>query len=263
MAAKKKRKYVSNPARAVATTSIPSKVREDGKVGSDDAVICDTPECPVIEAVNVNSLRLSGSDKQTSEKLIVDMTSEELVHHLAQAELQNFVDQYHAKSLKEASRQAAKLVSERRLSRQAADRLQSETWLTEELITRIFDADTDPSDQELVLDTTNTVPLPRDESEILATIWTVHEVLSLLGLRDRDAALVFVLERWSSLGLIQPGEMLLGLEEALVWYARSPDLDNVLQYDKVDHQTDHRGAEPQDNTLKSGMLLKHGHCIVQ
>lgn len=254
MAAKKKKKNVSNPARAVATTSIPSKVRETGKAVSDDTAVCDTLERATINSVSTDSRDTPASEDRAAEKLLVDMSNEELEHHLAQAELQNFVDQYDAKSQKEASRQAAKLVNERRLSRQAADRLQYETWLNEDLITSIFDADAEAPDQKHSIDLTDVVRLPRDESETLATIWTLHQVLRFLELPSLDAALRFVLERWSSVGLIQSNDMLLGLEEALTWYARNSDLEDILQYDKIDQQLDDVATDRQKNVLTSGML---------
>lgn len=254
MAAKKKKKNVSNPARAVATTSIPSKVRENGKAVSEGTAVCDTLERATVDSVSTDSRDTPATEEKAAEKQLADMSNEELEHHLAQAELQNFVDQYDAKSQKEASRQAAKLVNERRLSRQAADRLQYETWLTEDLIASIFDADAEASDQKDSIDVTNIVRLPKDESETLATIWTLHQVLRFLELPSLDAALVFVLERWSSVGLIQSNDMLLGLEEALIWYARNSDLEHILQYDRINQQLDDVATDHQNNVPTSGML---------
>ena len=183
---KKKKKPVSNPARGFATTSVASKVRtqeiedvdSEQKI-NDTSSISDVPKDDNKRSNGV-SISCLEPDKQLHE-----MTPEELEAHLEESDLQAFLERHGEKTKRDASRQVARLKTEKRLLRSQAESLHTTKWLTPEVKVMLqthIDSER-PFDQKISI-TSNAPSLSSDD--LLVQFWKIYLILLELGFSDTD-----------------------------------------------------------------------------
>ena len=165
---KKKKKAFSNPARGFATVSTPSKRVDESPPdvnGNRETPSCDDKLVnPEPEAQQLGSSEHGASNLQ-------HMTPEELEQHLEEAGLQSLLDLHGQRSKKDASRQVARLETERRSLRQGGMVLETDGWLNQvlgeilELARSSFSA----------LNITQTVEQPLNETDLCIKLWSVQQ----------------------------------------------------------------------------------------
>ena len=181
---KKKKKPAANPARGFATTSIQSKSRTDQTPGdSADVSGVATPATKSETPIDPGEGGTKASDV-LSKRELHELSPEELESQLESAELQQIVEKHAAKVRKEASRQASRLQTEKRLLRNSADFLSLRGWLPDELMLEIY---------ELTLASTHDMkqsdlrPGAGTGDDLIAKVWTLRNVLVDLGISVRQS----------------------------------------------------------------------------
>ena len=198
---KKKRKpTASNPARGFATTSVASKQKaqetELSPLISEQTDV--RSESELCNAHDLNHNVVSDRDLKP-EKQLHELSPEELEAHLEESDLQAFLEKHGEKVKRDASRQVARLKTERRLLRAQAQPLRTRPWLQSEIITQVQDHISEES--VLFRSSFNTPssasPPPPSNGDILLQVWRVFLILSELGfsLHDTEEAVNHLLKR--------------------------------------------------------------------
>lgn len=224
---KKKKKQQSNPARGFATTSTISKAQIQEPVLSstdqqlDAATGDDSPHAQSIH------------DKQQAENVreLKDLTPEELEKQLEETDLQLLVDQHGDKVQRNASRQASRLQTERRLLRSNSDFLKIESWISSDIMDHIIkkgDSRSHSSNQEPISKAVAERNTLNSDDDLLVKAWTLYELLPQIGFSETQT--------WSALTeLFQENfeisndssklykESIWGLDQCLDWKARVSD----------------------------------------
>ena len=233
---KKKKKPTSNSARGFATTSVPSKHRsQDG-----ERVRKATPDTfeTKVEANQPVQNSYSIKVQKESEKALDELDSEELEKQLEISELRILIDRYGESTKKNATRQASRLQTERRLLRTQADQMRIHRWLPAELVQSIIDrlagqeAGNDKTQGEYAIYSS----LPKvSEDDLLIKIWTLYRLLPLIGFSDshRETLICELLKNYS-IGTTRTDfegkESLWGLDYCLNWFAEHLEPQDTLSY---------------------------------
>ncbi|KAI1626591.1 adenosinetriphosphatase [Exophiala viscosa] len=241
---KKKKKAAANPARGFATTSLPSKTKV---VEEQDETQSDTPTVTSGQGVSTAS-QIPDSKSATSvhepgkTANISDMSPEELEKHLETSELETMVERYAARSLADASRQVARLDTERRQLRPQAYKLSTYSWLDEETTEELFASSLPALSSG---STSNSVPSPESEEKVLIDLWTIERVLQALKLPRVAEAVAHVAGLAISGQVTADTDNLPGLSEAFRWYAANTQPGELSHYE---HVPETKAARSGDNT---------------
>ena len=228
MAAKKKKKPTSNPARGFTTVSLPSKAKVDDGASEASIVPTDTGSAEPLGHARQGAVGAAQPPQETSS--IPGMTPDQLEEHLEDAELQNIVEKFAERSKREASRQMARLETERRTLRAHAMPLETDDWLTEALVEEVFKMH---HSDELA----GPFRMPQNDKELqqddlLVKLWTLQQVLKLLHVPHAERVLKHVVSHRSDRTLSSK-DYIWGLEESLDWlalYAKHEKLPSYQPY---------------------------------
>jgi ATP-dependent RNA helicase DHX29 len=161
-------------------------------------------------------------------------TPEELEKHLEEAEFQILVDKYAAKCKGDATRQATKLETERRVFRQQAASLSLLEWLPTEMQERILElAGIEEHDQLLSngrIAGTKQAGLP--EEELYTKLWVLKQTLLNLEFPENrvEEALKHILLYFSGNSLSASRDVVWNLDESLDWLAMHSDKTELPSY---------------------------------
>ena len=250
MPTNKKKKKATNPARGFATTSTVSK----SKIIDDtleDADVVSTPgagECHA-QSPPATEVLINGQNASLD---LSQLSPEQLELQLEESELQMLVENFGETSRKDASRQTSKLQTERRLLRSQAERLNSATFLPEELIQLILaqierhsgignkasNSESKRGEKKILLD------------DLSIKLWTLRRALEGLGFLESSvqAALshAFRIHRIDSASNMAAGkDSLWGLDQCLDWLALTCKSDEMPDYDSP------RTEKPEGHTMNS------------
>ncbi|KAL9109000.1 MAG: hypothetical protein Q9227_006240 [Pyrenula ochraceoflavens] len=185
---KKKKKPAPNPARGVATTSVPSKARvavsEEAKVDEQG---------PSSHNGNQTNVPLSESHQSTipehhvGSKTTQEMTPSQLEEHLEQAELQSALEISGSRARKDAHRVATRLQTDRRILRPQAAYLDM-TLLDASIKNEILELERAEQQLSKVGHAISQTDLPPEIDQCMH-LWTAQLVLEQLGLYYNDDAL--------------------------------------------------------------------------
>ena len=223
---KKKKKPTSNPARGFATVSIPSKPKAADFV----AVSEDT------KPAGLNSNQLNGSGKTEPDLQNYSREPETLQDDLEEAELQSIVEKYASKCRNDASRQASRLETEKRLLRHQSSFLNLSEWLPQELLSRILEiAKEDESQNRNTMRLLDIARAKRAtvEEELICRLWTLQGTLLKLHFSSDkiEEVLKYILSHQSVTSSAGPKESVWGLDEALGWLSLHCDQDDLPSYE--------------------------------
>ena len=222
MAVKKKKKPASNPARGFTTVSLPSKAKMDSGASEAETAPADAGNTELLEHARQGAVDVAQASQETSS--IPGMTPNQLEQHLEDAELQDIVEKFAERSKREASRQMARLETERRTLRAQAMHLHVDDWLTEELVEEVFKL-------HHIDELAGTFRMPQNDKELqqddlLVKLWTLQQVLKLLHVPHAERVLKHVVSHRSDRTLSSK-DYIWGLEESLDWlalYAKQEEL---------------------------------------
>jgi len=219
--AKKKKKPAANPARGFATVSQPSKSKALGasERSTPDNTVPTQATSPKRDHVPGDAPKLGGSPT-TSATDIKEMSANELEAYLEEAELQALLDGQGSRCKSEATRQVAKLESERRQGRAQAHKMATYSWLADETVDEVIDL------YNAEVNLTGKQPRPSVQGmiedqgdQLLLNLWTLEQVLTTLRFPCTADALHHVAKQ-SMLGdVTDEHDSIFGLEAALQWYA--------------------------------------------
>ena len=192
---RRKKKPVSNPARGFATTSVASKIRtkeiEDTPITEETTA---TSSKPVLEGSQVIGEDVASNSQSDPEKKLHEMTPEELEAHLEESDLQVCLEIHGERVKREASRQVARLKTERRILRTQADTLRTTRWLPPELIVLMQDyiGEEGANVRERLTSPSN-FDIP--SNDLLVQVWKLYLILPGLGFSsiDTEDALTYML----------------------------------------------------------------------
>lgn len=240
---RKKKKAASNPARGFATTSIASKPKEVHVTEEAEAAVLTQDE------------QLGKADSVVSKSIAVDSTSkelhelspEELEIQLEESDLQLLVEKQGEKSKKDASRQIARLQTERRVLRTQAVPLSTHRWLPPELMLQITDQlGAQMASGGLYVEFDNKAkPQSIPEDDLSVRLWTLGQVLVKLGFSEARAheAISQLLQNEQlakHATLAQAKDFIWGLEECLDWLGLVCEPVEMLDYDASRHDAHQR-----------------------
>lgn len=228
---KKKTKPTANPARGFATQSVASKPKPENvsEVNSKNASGVATPADKTATPASASSeVQHAENVPAAPEKELHELSPEELEAQLEASELQQFVERFGPKAKKEASRQVARLQTDKRLLRGQSDFLSVKDWLPDEIMQQILDLTHADRRQESNPVKRNKLPLGDD---LIAKVWQLRQCLLDLAIplsRVEDVLAHVV----SNPPPDSPSPMW-GLEECFEWLALNCEAGELEDYDFV------------------------------
>lgn len=234
---RKKKKAAANPGRGFATTSTPSKPKplEDNASVTEEAGSTTSP--PANEAVLVE--KIPSPDRELHQ-----LTPDELERQLAESELQILVEKHGGKSRKDASHQAARLLTEKRLLRSQADELIVRSWLPEDLMTLIQSyIGSQFRKTKEVMSFSDKISVAKEipEDEMVIRLWMVEQTLIQMRFsaeQARGAVAHLAMRVSSGLPVAVPGkDSTWGLNECLDWLALTFDASELPDYEVHENVT--------------------------
>lgn len=230
---KKKKKPASNPARGFATVSVPSKPKPES-TGTPSPATGESKSTPQNEPQPARTEdRPTGAGASEAAPSLQNYSPEELENHLEEAELQILVDKYAARCKSDAERHAAKLETEKRVSRQQSVMLNTLEWLPTEMQDRIIEqAGNEEHDYLTSNGKAGNAKQADSEEELYMKLWTLKETLFKLGFpKDRiEQALRHVLLYFVGNPASAGREVVWNLDEALEWLAMHSDKKELPPY---------------------------------
>jgi ATP-dependent RNA helicase DHX29 len=249
---KKKKKPASNPARAVATTSIASKTKE-----------LPEPEvelAPLNEANNTKETQRTEQIAPATSTVVPNektLTAEEFEKQLEESELQVLVEKHAQKSKRDAARQKSRLETDRRVLRGQAESLNTRKWLPPELMEEILDLV--KAEGRFTGQSTESLGNAKQatEEELTIRLWTLQQALLGSGFiaEKVNLALRQVLDISDKIGMGNK-DTIWGLEEALDWLARNCSREELPDFENSLRKT---AGLPRS---QSGWLLQNAACIM-
>ena len=165
---KKKKKAVSNPGRGFATTSTPSKSKSTED--ADSTVVDDD----VFRATGSSDASIYPDKVQAQNSELHDLNSRGSAQQNHDSDLQLLIEKHRGKSRKDASHQANRLFTEKRVLRPQAEQLNTRSWLPDELVQLVqARLEQQVHQSTKLVDTSDSNRAARDvaEDEQLAMIW--------------------------------------------------------------------------------------------
>lgn len=225
---RKKKKPAANPARGFATTSLPSKAKSveqtNGTPTEDDSAAA-TPDVPG----GADSHGPGNINPSADQPSIKDMSPDQLEAHLESAELEALVEKHAARSIADASRQLAKLETERRQLRSQAYRLSTHPWLGDETVDQLLGLKASEP-RYSADDASASLPMV-DEEKMIIDLWTLERVLESLNLPRVSEAIAHVAILATLGKLVVSSDSLPGLQEAFEWYASNTGASELPSYE--------------------------------
>ncbi|KAJ6259766.1 ATP-dependent RNA helicase DHX29 [Drechslerella dactyloides] len=180
----KKKKPAANPARGVATTSLPSKAKLQQAEEEKARLAAEEEERKAAEAAAAaaeeEAAKLAATTATNAHK-DVTLTPEEFAAQLEDNELQEFLERNGDKVFREARRQATKLETERRTLRATGNTgctpFLVGDWLEEGDVERIFGI-------AKANEASRYVALGSDETTYTLDMWRLHHTLADLGFKE-------------------------------------------------------------------------------
>ncbi|KAF3926382.1 hypothetical protein AA313_de0203528 [Arthrobotrys entomopaga] len=175
----KKKKPAANPARGVATTSLPSKAKlqqaEEEKIRL--AAEEEERKAAAAAAAELEATKLTEGSKKAGEDPDITLTPEEYAAQLEDNDLQQFLDKNGERILRESKRVVTKYEGERRTLRATNNTgctfFYVGAWLDEEDIEYILNSVREPY-----------IPTVTDETTYSLEIWKMYHTLLDLGFRE-------------------------------------------------------------------------------
>ena len=233
---KKKKKAAANPGRGFATTSVPSKSREP----QEDIVIATAEKAELEPPQPADEARQSEKGK-SSDRELHQLTPDELEHQLEESELQLLIEKHGAKSRKDASHQATKLITEKRILRPQAEELIVRSWLPEELMNLLHsyvNAEFHETAEKVTFPQNVDVMKTSSEDEMAVRLWTLEQTLLQMRFsakQARDAITFVIIRETSGLSVSAGGkDSIWGLSECLDWLALTCDTSELPGYELTD-----------------------------
>ena len=233
---KKKKRITAHSARGFATTSVASKqqTQEDSSIEREaHAHHGHDAEAP---ANSVNAPM--GPASATSEKLLSEMSPDELETQLEASDLQIFLEKNGERSKRDASRQVSKLETERRLLRGQAEPLATSQWLPPELMQRIFEYVALESGHmpEYSSSSKSSLSVTSSDDDMLIRLWKLSLTLHKLGFSYHDIMeafrhLLYLQSMSNSSKITTPKDGLWGVDECLDWLSVNSTTDDNLDYE--------------------------------
>ena len=225
----KKKKPSANPARGVATVSLPRRTKEAENPTSSAVDMTETengsPASPSVVAASTPA-----PVKADEERELHELSPEELEARLDESELQGLVDKFAAKSQRDASRQVGKLQAECRILRAQAQPLATRPLLSDLAIKQILDLAAKDLEERAVRVDQLSLRRALQEEEAIGRLWTLQRTLLGLGFHEQQihAALRHVLKLST---ISEDSGSVWGLEEAMDWLAVKYPAEELPSYD--------------------------------
>jgi ATP-dependent RNA helicase DHX29 len=226
---KKKKKPAGNPARGFATTSIASKPKPEKPDAAKDenAALPEKEEGPVVDPAP----QLPSASAPALAPPQVEQTPEELEAQLERDELQLLVEKHAPKVRRESRRQAAKLQTDRRVLRAAAESLTTHDWLSGDITDGIISlAQTESKDSNRKQGQQSLLKVMSEE-DATARLWMLDLTLRDMGFSPAHIEPVL---RWlcANAASVDSTASVWGLQEALEWLALDHCDGHSLSYDE-------------------------------
>ncbi|KAF2457555.1 helicase associated domain-containing protein [Lineolata rhizophorae] len=226
---KKKTKQATNPARGVATTSIPKAVKnqEDESVSSPTKQ--ESSKTPTPNA-SVDAIVIEPTKEGKPLKSLPELSPEEFESRLEENELQIMVDDLGPKVRKESARHVSRLNTDRRALRAQSLDLPTFDWISDDLTEKVLSLLRREIDQRQHQGRTDLdEPLPA-EQDLLFRFWTLQFTLEEIGFandRIQEALKNLLLNTPKPDSTSQPW----GLQESLDYLAIACTEEELRRYD--------------------------------
>jgi ATP-dependent RNA helicase DHX29 len=230
---KKKKKPASNPARGFATTSIASKPRADISDPVTSAETPPKPDNPSASHTAAGTILAASSDANNPTQVPAQISPEDFEKQLDESELQGLVDKHSQKSKRDATRQIARLQTDRRLLRSQADSLNTRKWLPPDLMEEILDVivvDGRSAIHSVGQDSLSSQKLLSEE-DLTIKLWILQQTLDGAGFHTDKVKLAVDYILATSDHVIVNKDSVWGLEESLEWLARECSRDQLPDYE--------------------------------
>lgn len=232
--APKRKKAAKNPGRGFATTSTPSKVKPEQQTTANEGNAEPTASDQILRG------QLHASEPEKPERELHDLSPEELELQLEESDLQLLAEKHGEKSRKDASHQASKLITEKRLLRSQAETLMLHPWLPMDLINLILSyVESQHYDEKSSTPASQVTNIPEDD--IVIRVWTVEQTLIQMGFsldQARDASRNLVKREFSGSPAAAVGkESIWGLNECLNWLAMTCNASHLPEYEATSNAT--------------------------
>ena len=249
----KKRKPAVNPNRGFATQSIASKPKSTPTdEPSQSASANDTDNAGSIQSPDISSAVREPANTNGRPPELHELSPEDLERRLEEADVQNVVDKFSAKSLRDSSRYVAKAQTDCRLLRSQAMSCSLHNFLPEEIVSEILALAADEVNEgKISSDETSSSRHKMSENESVSKLWTLKRTLLSLGfsISQTDNALKYV-HRYPPSALDAQAN-LWGLDEGLDYIALNTAEADLPIYET---NTGKPKEETEDNTFL-GMLF--------
>ncbi|KAL8795002.1 MAG: hypothetical protein Q9195_002450 [Heterodermia aff. obscurata] len=229
---RKKKKAVNNPGRGFATTSTPSKAKPQEETAASEENTEHTASNQILRG------QLQASESEKSERELHELSPEELELQLEESDLQLLAEKHGEKSRKDASHQASRLITEKRLLRSQAETLILHPWLPVDLMNLILSyVESQHRDGKSSTPASQATSMARKvpEDEIVVRVWTVEQTLTQMGFsldQARDATRNLVQREFSgSPAAAVRKESIWGLNECLNWLAMTCNASELPEYE--------------------------------
>jgi len=253
---KKKTKPAPNPARGFATTSVASKPRID-PAEADAAAQSTSKALEPAKGLASSSARSTLPQEATAKPNdSKQLSPEEFERQLEESELQLLVEKHSQKVKRDAQRQKSRLETDRRLLRGQAESVNSRKWLPQEIIDHVFNmiqAEGRFAASGLGSETSTSGKLLPEE-DLTMKLWTLQQTLVSAGFSGQrvETVLNHILDISPQVALSNK-ESIWGLDEALDWFARECDAEELPPYDRPSKTGGKTNADtPAETPLPSG-----------
>ena len=169
------------------------------------------------------------------------LNPEELERQLEESDLQQLIEKHGGKSRKEASHQATKLITEKRLLRSQAEELIIRSWLPEDLMNLVHSyVDTHFRETKSIVNSPEAVSAAKciSEDEMVIRLWTVEQTLIQMKFsaeQARSAIGNLVAREFSGVPIAVAGkDSMWGLNECLDWLALTCEAAALPDYEVKD-----------------------------
>ena len=228
MAPKKKKKPASNPARGFATVSLPAKAKMDDGASEAENALADVGNAETISDKSQDTVDITQPPQESSS--FQDITADQLQEYFEDAELQNIVEKSAERSKREATRQVARLETERRTLRAQAMPLETDDWLTKDLVQEIFSLHKNSKGKHEQPLRSPQHDKEMQQDDLLVKLWTLQQVLKILHIPQEERVLKHVVSLTSDC-ILRSKDYIWGLEESLDWLALHGDPEDLPSYE--------------------------------
>lgn len=235
---RKKKKPISNPARGFATVSVPSKPKAVASAPESTASTSTVESTPLEDAERLKSsgpsnLSIAAKDATDTHQY----TPEELERHLEDAELQILVERFASKCKNDAARQASRLETEQRVTRQQAVPLKTLEWLSPEMVDSVIKfAESEEHDMGR---SSAREPIgsrrPESQEDMSIRLWTLKETLLKAGFSEPrvEESLKHAIQYFSTSSRGSNRDSVWNLDECLEWLAMHCSPDELPPYTRT------------------------------